>query len=172
MFRLLYHYQPYVLQYCWKENMMSDQLAYGHDKNDNDRPWKNIHLKTLTKTETICNKKHKWKYIQQTTQTSQIYKSLQSKFQGNRKVRRVSLCLLPMPMPMPMPMPVDFYFKTIASFSCPCWHLIVFFDILYRSRSVTNIKHYDPVSQYYSTKRSSMLPRQSTCCQSGRRRTS
>ena len=57
--------------------------------------------------------------------------------------------------------PAEFYFKTIAVFSLPCWHLILFFDILCRSRSVTNIKDYESMTQWVTT----TLPRGAPCCQ-------
>ena len=56
--------------------------------------------------------------------------------------------------------PAEFYFKTVAVFSLPCWHLICF-DILCRSRSVTNTKHYESMTQWVTT----TLPRGAPCCQ-------
>ena len=63
-----------------------------------------------------------------------------------------------------MPMSVSFLqSSTVAVFSLTCWRLI-FFDILCRSRSVTNIKHYESTMtqlQWVTT----TLPRGAPCCQ-------
>ena len=84
-----------------------------------------------------------------------IEKSSYGQGQGNRKVRRVSLDAYEYAIP------AEFYFKTIAVFSLPYWHLILFSDIFCRSRSVTNIKDYESTTQWVTT----TLPRGAPCCQ-------
>ena len=136
-------------------------VSLWHNKNDNTL--KNIHLKTLTKTEIICNKNtnenaHNRQFRHRNC--SQSARAVE-KWEG---LAYAYECVIPAKFYC---CSLFFDLLTLNFF----WHLV---QISLSHKHQTLWVNNDPVavSHYYSTKRSSMLPRQSTCCQSGRRRTS
>ena len=123
--------------------MMSDQLAYGIIRMI--IPWK-IYIWRLSQRQRQFAIKTQMKMHITDNSDITIEKSSNGQGQGIRKVRRVSLCQW-----VCHSCGVLLFFALLT---------LNFFDILCRSRSVTNIKDYESMTQWVTT----TLPRGAPCC--------